>query len=335
MQRRYAVRAAAAILAALTMLGAAGCGGAPETAATTPPTPMPALEPEHAGECQIRAESGEEDGGAVSGGGIFAVGDEVTLTAQPNDGWIFGGWSHWGRIVSENTAYTFRAERTAVYTAVFLPVGGPDVTLLEADFDGGAAGAADASVLGAPFTYLAEECAWRLEETEEGLCLAGTTDTQNGRGILAVSAPSVDKEVTFDFRYDGEFYDWGGIFVSLHRKNGEGSYYFSMNPSYSGGRLIISTGPTNLGSCGFAYEPGTWYSVRSRMFRGVMSVKIWERGAEEPADWTLVQALSGYEPTAEDAEVSVELFNFANGEPVNVAFDNLTVCVWETGEAEE
>lgn len=335
MQRRTVLQTAAAILAVLTLLGAAGCGAAPETAATTPPTPLPAEEPEHAGECRILAEAGEEDGGTVSGGGIVAAGDPVTITAQAAQGWVFGGWSHWGRIVSEDAEYTFEAERTAVYTAVFLPVGLPEVTLLETGFEDGTAGAVDAAALGGPFSYLAEECAWRLEDTGEGLALAGTTDTQNGRGIFAAGIPAVDKEVTFDFLYDGDFFDWGGIFVSLHRKNGEGSYYFSMNPNFGGGSLIISTGPTNLGSCKFQYAQNTWYSVRSRMFRGTMYVKIWERGTEEPEDWTLVQDLSGYEPTAEDAEISVELFNFVNGEYVNVMFDNFAVRVWETGEAAE
>ena len=47
---------------------------------------LPAEEPEHAGECRILAEAGEEDGGTVSGGGIVAAGDPVTITAQAAQG---------------------------------------------------------------------------------------------------------------------------------------------------------------------------------------------------------------------------------------------------------
>ncbi len=334
MHQRAALRGAAALLAAILLLGTAGCGAAaPETAATVPPTPLPAEEPEHAGECRILAEPSEEDGGTVTGGGIFAVGDKVTLTAHCAGGWAFAGWSHWGKIVSTAAVYTFTADRTAIYTAVFLPVGVPETTLFETDFEGAEPGPVEIGDWSGPFSYLAEECAWRLEETEDGLVLAGTTFTENGRGTAVLRAPAVDKEVTFDFRYDGDFFDWGGIFFSMHRKAGEGSYYFSMNPNFMGGRLIVSTGPTNLGACDFEYRQNTWYSVRCRMFRGVMSVKLWERDTEEPEDWTLVQALAGYDPTAEDAEIAVELFNFAAGNPVNVEFDNLTVRVWETEEA--
>ena len=154
MHQRAALRGAAALLAAILLLGTAGCGGAaPETAATVPPTPLPAEEPEHAGECRILAEPSEEDGGTVTGGGIFAVGDKVTLTAQCAGGWAFAGWSHWGKIVSTAAVYTFTADRTAIYTAVFLPVGVPETTLFETDFEGAEPGPVEIGDWSGPFSF--------------------------------------------------------------------------------------------------------------------------------------------------------------------------------------
>jgi uncharacterized repeat protein (TIGR02543 family) len=56
-------------------------------------------------------------GGTVEGGGTFDVGDEVTVTATPNEGYRFVSWTENGKVVSLEAEYTFdmsEADRTLV-----------------------------------------------------------------------------------------------------------------------------------------------------------------------------------------------------------------------------
>lgn len=59
------------------------------------------------------------DGGTVSGGGFYASGEAVTLTATPASNFYFAGWSENGRIFSTATEYTFIADADRTITGVF------------------------------------------------------------------------------------------------------------------------------------------------------------------------------------------------------------------------
>ena len=48
-----------------------------------------------------------ENGGTVSGGGIYKHGDEVSVVANPNDGYIFLNWTENDSVFSEDADYTF------------------------------------------------------------------------------------------------------------------------------------------------------------------------------------------------------------------------------------
>jgi len=54
-------------------------------------------------------------GGTVTGGGEYAYGTEVTLTATPSTGYVFGGWSDG----NANATRTVEVTGTATYTATF------------------------------------------------------------------------------------------------------------------------------------------------------------------------------------------------------------------------
>ena len=47
-------------------------------------------------------------GGTTSGGGVYANGDNVTLSASPNDGDAFAGWRFGGELVSPVRKSPFR-----------------------------------------------------------------------------------------------------------------------------------------------------------------------------------------------------------------------------------
>ena len=69
--------------------------------------------------CTITAEASPEEGGEVSGMGVFEYGEVCTLEATPNDNYIFIRWTKDGVTVSETPLYSFNVTGTAHYVAVF------------------------------------------------------------------------------------------------------------------------------------------------------------------------------------------------------------------------
>ncbi len=57
----------------------------------------------------ISATANPAEGGIVTGAGTYLYGQAVALTATPNDGWNFLGWSENGEIVSTSGVYCFSA----------------------------------------------------------------------------------------------------------------------------------------------------------------------------------------------------------------------------------
>ena len=67
----------------------------------------------------ITATANPAEGGTVSGGGVYELGDECTLTATPNIGYTFTNWKKDNTVVSTNATYTFTVTENATYTATF------------------------------------------------------------------------------------------------------------------------------------------------------------------------------------------------------------------------
>jgi len=70
----------------------------------------------------VTAGSSFAPGGTVTGGGIYADGEEVTLTAMPEAHYEFTGWSQGGVIISTSPTYTFNAVAAVTVTAHFQPL---------------------------------------------------------------------------------------------------------------------------------------------------------------------------------------------------------------------
>ena len=69
--------------------------------------------------CTITAEASPEEGGEVTGMGVFEYGEVCTLEATPNDNYIFVKWTKDGVTVSETPLYSFTVTGTAHYVAEF------------------------------------------------------------------------------------------------------------------------------------------------------------------------------------------------------------------------
>lgn len=61
----------------------------------------------------------DTEAGSVNGGGIVAYGQEITITATPNEGFTFVNWTVDGVEVSTDAEYTFTVTGNATYTANF------------------------------------------------------------------------------------------------------------------------------------------------------------------------------------------------------------------------
>ena len=61
-------------------------------------------------------------GGTTSGGGVFADGTSITVTAVPNAGYIFNRWRAGGTNISSSASYTFTVTADRTLTARFVPV---------------------------------------------------------------------------------------------------------------------------------------------------------------------------------------------------------------------
>lgn len=60
-------------------------------------------------------------GGSVSGGGVYVIGQNATIVATPNEGYVFAGWrdNNTQQLVSSDASYTFEVEGTTDLVAIF------------------------------------------------------------------------------------------------------------------------------------------------------------------------------------------------------------------------
>ncbi len=75
-------------------------------------------------------------GGTVDGSGSYKDGDNVTITATPDDGYEFDGWYSNGTKISSTMRYSFTAAEDVSISAVFSPVSTTEAPTIE-DMDGG------------------------------------------------------------------------------------------------------------------------------------------------------------------------------------------------------
>ena len=75
---------------------------------------------------EITAEADPEIGGIVIGAGTYLSGETVTVSAIPNDDYLFQNWTEGNTIVSESATYTFTNDHTRHLVAHFFFVEGID-----------------------------------------------------------------------------------------------------------------------------------------------------------------------------------------------------------------
>ena len=84
----------------------------------------------------ITASANPTAGGMVSGGGTYNYGSTCSLTATPNTGYIFVGWTKNGSQVSTDQTYSFTVTENASYEAIFI-MNSYQVTVTPSPIEGG------------------------------------------------------------------------------------------------------------------------------------------------------------------------------------------------------
>ena len=76
-------------------------------------------------------------GGTVNGSGEYKDGNNVTISAKPDEGYEFDGWYSNGEKISSTTSYSFTAVDSVSISAVFVPVTTTSTTQEAENIDGG------------------------------------------------------------------------------------------------------------------------------------------------------------------------------------------------------
>ena len=80
--------------------------------------------------------SDPEEGGTVTGSGVYVYGAIVTLTATANEGYTFVSWTKDGNVVSNSPSYTITVTEDATYVANF-QINSYEITVISNPTDGG------------------------------------------------------------------------------------------------------------------------------------------------------------------------------------------------------
>lgn len=69
---------------------------------------------------QVAVSASPVEGGTVTGGGTFELGQTCTMTAVPNEGYLFVNWTEMGEVVSSEATYSFTVTEDRVLVANFI-----------------------------------------------------------------------------------------------------------------------------------------------------------------------------------------------------------------------
>ncbi len=279
-------------------------------------------------EVSIGAKPDDSQRGTVIGGGTHKIGEEVTLTAKAKPDYKFVSWTQGGEVISTEKTYTFTAEKSCSLTANFEPLEDPQYEYFFDDFESYPEGKADKEFMDYRYTKIND--GYSIQEMD-GTNTLLTQLVNDSDHKIYLDYADADKQFQFDFQYDKDFVDFGGLFVKLHAQpKGEGTYdeyYFALCPNYGDHNIMISNTSGNLAWASKQMSPGHWYTCKSRIYDGSMMVKVWERGTEEPLNWDLTSDLYGFDWKTEGTQFKIEYVDTTQS--VNTYLDNLSVKTWK------
>lgn len=130
----------------------------------------------------IAASASPPIGGIVDGAGPHATGSEVSLTAIPNPGFAFGGWTENGAVVATANPFTFPAATGRSLVAVFIEI--PNLALSPT-----APGAHQLAL-----SWPASAAGWVLQESADcATWQASARAVVQADGVNTVTIPTLDR----------------------------------------------------------------------------------------------------------------------------------------------
>ena len=217
----------------------------------------------------------------------------------------------------------------------------PEYTYFEDDYESYEPGAADKDTMPAQYTVIDD--GYSIVETDDGQVLQVTTDADTetaGTAQMILDCDLVDKQVTYDFRFDKDFTGHDGFYIKLHAQpNGSGSddeYYYSLNPNFGSNNIIVSCNTQNLQKVSKTISKDTWYTCKSQIYNGRIRVKVWPREDQEPENWDIDTALSGFELKKEGTRYKIQFVDrIGENGPVTGQIDNFSIKTWEPLDEKE
>lgn len=185
-------------------------------------------------------------GGTVSGAGKYEQGSSVTLTATPENGYLFVGWTENNEQISTDESFTFIVDRDRTLAANFVPITQPTYTINVSATAGGTASGGGEYEQGSSVTLTATP-------KSEYLFIGWT---ENGEQI------STDENFTFVVEQDRAFV---------------ANFEPISNPTYTV-QVISTQGGTVEG--GGSYEKGTYIMVNAVPDSGYRFL-YWEEEGEQ------------------------------------------------------
>lgn len=170
----------------------------------------------------ITTSSVPSSGGITSGGGVYNAGEQVTVNASPNNGWVFTDWTENGAQASTSPSYTFTANSNRNLTANF----GQQFTIL-ASADPGEGGYATGSG-----TYTEGETANLNAYANSGYIFLNWTESDN----------IISSNSNYSFIVNGNRELVSNFYMPVGIKN-PGSAGFIIYPNPSSGFVKVETSP--------------------------------------------------------------------------------------------
>ena len=143
---------------------------------------------------RVEVSTSDLEAGTVQGGGLAEVGSQMTVTATPNDGYVFRGWVIDGEVVSDDEEYSFTVSGDISLQAVFAYTYNYNISATVEPSEGGSVSGTGLYVEGESCTLVAEPhenyvfIAWKEGGTEISTDDHYTFTVEGPRDFVAVFA---------------------------------------------------------------------------------------------------------------------------------------------------
>lgn len=176
--------------------------------------------------------------------------------------------------------------------------------------------------------YRSVDAGWQVVgDGDGGKAVKASVNGSDNLKVIQADCEYMDRGIAFDFKYEGDFKKWDGLYIRLASREDGTNRYYSLCPGFGDANIVADA---NIQSSKQEMKQGMWYRCESILKDGQMKVKVWEREQEEPVDWNLTYHYGELGGSAEDTYMELMLDAKSGGSEVTAMLDNLEIGGWET-----